>query len=153
MEENFGQHPQGEEKDPPSPSQFQYLKERMTMAKILIIEDEIDIANLARIILEGEGYHVIYIIDFDNPVEEVEEINPDLILLDIRLPGIDGLEICQRLKKHGMLKKTPIIIFSASGSEATKKKAFEAGADDFLVKPFTIEGLTVKTRNLLKDSC
>jgi len=113
----------------------------MGEAEILVVEDEADTLNLAKIILETEGYKIQTASDGQETFKKIDQRKPDLILLDLRLPDIDGYEICRKLKGRSETETIPIVMFSASGSESAKKRAFEAGADDFLGKPFAMAQL------------
>ena len=110
--------------------------------KILVVDDESDILNLAKMILEKDGFQVITASDGVEGEIMAKLEKPDLILLDIVMPEKNGLEVCQTLKSRSDTKHIPIIIFSASGSRERRDVAIEAGADDFLQKPFTMMGLT-----------
>ena len=108
---------------------------------ILAVDDEVDTLNLVRIILESAGYTVEMAEIGREAFEKIDFRKPDLVLLDIRLPEMDGYEICRRLKEDPETKYVPVVMFSASGSEHTAERAREAGADGFLVKPFTMDQL------------
>ena len=109
--------------------------------KILVVDDEPDIRNLAKRILKRAGYKVVMASNGVEGEEMVESEKPDLIILDVVMPRKNGFEVCQALKGRPETKNIPIIIFSASGSRSRRDAAREAGADDFLQKPFTIKGL------------
>jgi DNA-binding response OmpR family regulator len=113
----------------------------MGEAEILVVEDEADTLNLAKIILETEGYKIQTASDGQETFKTIDKRKPDLILLDLRLPDIDGYEICLKLKGRSETESIPIVMFSASGGESSKERALEAGADDFLGKPFTMAQL------------
>ncbi len=118
-------------------------------AKILVVDDELDTVNLVRIILGTEGYPVQTAQDGQEAFLRISQEKPDLILLDIRLPGMDGYEICRKLKRSPETATVPIIMFSASDSKLTRTRVREAGADEFLLKPFTIKKLLgVVTKHL-----
>lgn len=108
---------------------------------ILVVDDEIDILNLIKIILTKKGYQVITASTL-NEFYQMIDVNLRLILLDDVMPVKNGIEICRDLKKHPETAQIPVIIFSASGSIGKKEAALEAGAEEFLVKPFSIEKLT-----------
>ena len=120
--------------------------------KILVVDDEPDIRNLAKRILERAGYQVVTASNRVEGEEMVESEKPDLIILDVVMPGKNGFEVCQTLKGRPETRNIPIIIFSASGSRGRRDAAREAGADDFLQKPFTIKGLTdIVRKHLFHD--
>ena len=108
---------------------------------ILVVDDEIDILNLIKIILTKKGYQVITASTL-NEFYQMLDVNLRLILLDDVMPVKNGIEICRDLKKHPETAQIPVIIFSASGSIGKKEAALEGGAEEFLVKPFSIEKLT-----------
>ena len=110
--------------------------------KILVVDDEPDVRNLAKMILERVGYQVIMASNGAEGEEMAESEKPDLIILDVVMPGKNGFEVCQTLKGKSSTSQIPVIIFSASGSRGNRDAAFEAGASDFLQKPFTIMSLT-----------
>ncbi len=113
----------------------------MGEVEILVVDDEADTLNLAKIILETEGYKIQTASNGQVTFKKIDQQKPDLILLDIRLPDIDGYEICRKLKGRSETETIPIVMFSASSSESAKERAFEAGADDFLGKPFAMAQL------------
>jgi len=109
--------------------------------KILVVDDEPDILNLVKMILKKEGYVVS---TASNGKEFMEKMtpNPGLIIMDDVMPVKRGIELCQEIKREKTTQHIPVIIFSASGSIEKKEAAFKAGADGFLLKPFTIKELT-----------
>ncbi len=125
------------------PSRLPYPKRRklgIGKAKILVVDDEIDTLNLVKMILETESYKVQIAQDGQEAFSRISQEKPDLILLDIKMPGMNGYEICRKLKRSPETATVPIIMFSASDSN-TKTRVREAGADGFMLKPFTIEQL------------
>ncbi|MCB9231396.1 MAG: response regulator transcription factor [Bacteroidia bacterium] len=115
----------------------------MSAKKILIVDDEKDILELLQYRLEMEGYEVEKARDGEKGLEKAKQFLPDFILLDIMMPGMDGIELCTRLRSLPQFQKTIIIILSARGEEYSEVAGFDAGADDYVVKP-------VKMRSLLK---
>lgn len=111
----------------------------MTSKKILIIDDDVAILEVMKIILEDKGYHVITTPTGDNIEEKVQDLSPNIILLDFWLAGIDGHYIAKQLKSKVSTKHIPVIMVSANHDP--KKIAIEVGADDFLEKPFDIDDL------------
>ena len=107
------------------------------LSKILVIDDEPDIQFLVKSILETRGFEVQSASDHREAFDKLQLDKPDLIFIDVRLPEKDGFEICRQIKGNHETSSIPVIIFSASGSEKTRSRALEAGADDFLRKPFT----------------
>lgn len=106
--------------------------------RILVVDDEEDTLNLTKIVLENEGYEVQTALNHTEAFEKIQTAMPDVILLDIKLPGMDGFEICRRLRSRAKTKAVPIIMFSASINEKTLKQTQEIGANGFLLKPFNI---------------
>ena len=116
--------------------------------KILIIEDEEDLAKGLRLNLESEGYEVDWAADGQEGLAKALERTPDLILLDLMLPKMKGLEVCQNLRREKLT--TPIIMLTAKGEEVDKVIGLEAGADDYLTKPFGIRELLARIKAHLR---
>lgn len=108
----------------------------MDKKKILFIEDEIDLVAMMKIRLEASGYEMSFAYDGQAGLEMAQKENPDLILLDVVLPELDGLKVCRILKNSQETKSIPIIIISASGGKELPQRSLAAGADDFIWKPF-----------------
>lgn len=111
------------------------------LGKILVVDDEPDILNLVKMILIKEGYMVSTASNGEEFMEKMTS-NPGLIILDDVMPEKRGIELCQEIKRDKTTQHIPVIIFSASGSSEIKEAAVKAGADGFLLKPFTIKELT-----------
>ena len=122
----------------------------MVKERILIIEDEPDIQELINFNLERKRYLVDINDSGEEALKTIDKINPDLILLDIMLPGIDGLEILKELKSSKNTRKIPVIIISALSEEADIVAGLELGADDYLSKPFRPRELTARIKALLR---
>lgn len=120
--------------------------------RILVVDDEPDILNLARMILKGEGYHVIDASDGEAALREADAKMPDLILLDIVLPGKTGFEVCKILKSQVKTRHIPVVMFTAIGRDVDRRLAGEAGADGYFMKPFTPEALTAEARKRLDQA-
>jgi DNA-binding response OmpR family regulator len=114
--------------------------------KILVVDDEEDIRNLAKQMLEMEGYEVIMASDGKEALSIAEKEAPDLILLDVVMPGMDGFEVCKILKSQQKTRSTPVVIFTVLDSEAHKKRGRDAGADGYAAKPFKIEALLAEVK-------
>ena len=119
------------------------------MKKILIIDDEPDILRAAKVRLMSFGYEVITASDGSDIVNLVQKNMPDLILLDLRLPHMDGDKICVILKADDKLKTIPVIIFTASSDPTTSKKVKDSGAEGYLIKPFDTEDLLQTIKKFL----
>ena len=116
--------------------------------KILIIEDEHDLVKGLRLNLKDEGYEVIWAYDGLNGLLKAQEEIPDLIILDIMLPKMDGLEVCRELRQKNI--NTPIIMLTAKGEEVDKVVGLEIGADDYMTKPFSIRELLARIKAHLR---
>jgi DNA-binding response OmpR family regulator len=117
---------------------------------ILVIDDEKDLIELARYNLEKEGYDVIGAKDGKTGLEIATLNSPDLILLDIMMPELDGLEVCKRLRADGRTARTPIIMLTAKAAEADRVVGLEMGADDYVSKPFSPRELVARVKALLR---
>jgi len=116
--------------------------------QVLIVEDDENIAELLRLHLRDEGYAIEHAADGDSGMRLVERGHWDALVLDLMLPGVDGLEICRRARS--MARYTPIIITSARSSEVHRILGLEVGADDYLAKPFSVLELIARVRALLR---
>ncbi len=117
---------------------------------IVVIDDEEDIRELIQYNLSKEGFVVSCAVSGEEGVELVERVNPDLLILDLMLPGIDGLEVCRRLKSDPKLKSIPIVMVSARGEEPDVVSGLELGADDYVSKPFSPKVLVARVRSVLR---
>lgn len=119
---------------------------------ILIIEDEIDIAESLRYNLEREGFKAEIAESGEKGLRLAlnEKNAPTLIILDLMLPGMSGLELCRRLRREPQTRKTPIIMLTAKSSEADKITGLEIGADDYITKPFSVKELIARVRAVLR---
>lgn len=111
------------------------------MNKVLVVDDEEDILNLVKTILVGNGYEVFTAKSGEEALTSAVRHQPDIIILDIVMPGISGLEVCRLLKNRKDLEQTPIVVLSALDREIDKKYIEEAGADEYINKPFDISEL------------
>jgi len=125
----------------------------MSMAKkILIIDDEPDMLEILRFRLEKNGYKIVTASSGEEGLVKAEKIKPDLILLDILLPGISGLEVVKKLKANKLTKKIPVIMVTALISQDAMAKGLEHGAQYFISKPFDPADLLGEIKNAIKDS-
>ncbi len=120
------------------------------MTKILVVDDDINIQELLKYNLEKIGYYVKIAGDGRQALEMAKEFKPDLILLDMMLPYMDGLEVCRQLQSDKTLKDIPILILSAKGEELDKVVALELGAEDYLTKPFSLRELQARIKVRLR---
>ena len=118
--------------------------------KILITEDSPTILAIAKDTLECAGFVVICAVDGQEALDKARQTQPDLIILDLMLPKIDGYKVCRMLKFDEKYKNIPIIIFTAKAQEADIKLAKEVGADAYIIKPFDPEMLLTKIKELIK---
>jgi DNA-binding response OmpR family regulator len=114
---------------------------------VLVVDDEEAIAEAVRARLESEGYRVVVAADGPEAIEAHREHQPDLVVLDLMLPGMDGLEVCKRLQRD---RWTPVLMLTAKTEEADKVAGFAVGADDYLTKPFSLRELAVRVRAILR---
>ena len=117
---------------------------------ILIIEDEVDIAELLEFNLEKAGYQISVSENGESGLDKARNLDPDLILLDMMLPGIHGLDVCRILKSDQETEATSIIILTALGQEENIVKGLEAGADDYVTKPFSLKVLLARIQSVLR---
>lgn len=117
------------------------------MKKILVVDDEKPISDIVKFNLSKEGYEVFTAFDGEEAVEMVNEVEPDLILLDLMLPKMDGLEVCREVRKN---YDTPIIMVTAKDSEIDKVLGLELGADDYVTKPFSNRELVARVKANLR---
>ena len=126
------------------------VKEVIFIAKrILIIEDNPSVLRATSYILEKEGYEVLTAVDGLEGLRMAKEENPDLLVLDVMLPGVDGFEICHSLRTEAQTAHLPILMFSAKGQEADKATGLKVGADEYLTKPVERSVLLSKVEALL----
>src|SRR6266446_7337320 len=118
--------------------------------KILIVEDESDLIKLLKYNLEKEGFRISYATDGSVALAEARRDPPDLVILDLMLPGLDGLEICRQLRRNDRFARTPILILSARSEEADRIVGLELGADDYVTKPFSTREVIARVRALLR---
>ena len=116
--------------------------------KILLIEDELDLAEVTKMRLKNSGYEVVSALNGEEAFTFLQKDIPDLILLDLLLPGMQGEEICKKLKCDDRLKAIPIILFTASASDVAKLTK-EVCADDYILKPFEPEDLLSKVKKFI----
>jgi len=120
------------------------------MKTILIIEDENDLAELVAFNLEKEGYRSLIAQDGPSGLEAARNNSPDLILLDIMLPGMSGMDICKVLKGKEKTARIPVIMMTAKGEEIDRVVGFEVGADDYVIKPFSPRELLLRIKAVLR---
>ncbi|MCL5287892.1 MAG: response regulator, partial [Acidobacteria bacterium] len=120
------------------------------MTRILIIEDDRDIIELVRYNLEQEGFSLVSARDGLGGLEQVKKSPPDLLLLDLMLPKLSGLEICKAIRRDEKLNRLPILMLTARGDESDRVIGLELGADDYVTKPFSPRELVARVKALLR---
>ena len=121
----------------------------MRQQTVLVVEDEENLLEAVRYSLDREGFRVVGVGDGESAVEEARTGNPDLIILDIMLPILDGMEVCRMIRRES---QTPIIMLTAKGEEIDRVVGLELGADDYVAKPFSMRELIARVRALLRRS-
>lgn len=116
---------------------------------ILLIEDEVDIADLLRLYFENEGFHFLHAESGEIGLDRLQERDPRVVLLDIGLPGIDGIEVCRRIRATS---DVPVIMLTARDSEIDTVVGLEIGADDYVTKPFSTRELVARVKAVLRRS-
>ena len=122
----------------------------MAKQRILIVEDEAEIADLIKFHVEREGFQGSHVPSGQTALEEIVQEPPALVLLDLMLPDLDGLEVCRRLKWQPETRDVPIVIVSAKGEEADIVTGIELGADDYITKPFSPRVMMARIKNVLR---
>jgi DNA-binding response OmpR family regulator len=123
----------------------------MNGKKILLVDDSSTTLLLEQMVLNGSGYELHTAKDGDAGVEAALRLRPDLVLLDVVMPKMDGFEVCRRLREDDSTRETPIILVTTRGEEANLEKGFEAGCNDYVLKPINAAELLAKVKNLLGE--
>ncbi|MGA3207905.1 MAG: response regulator [Syntrophales bacterium] len=118
--------------------------------KILIVDDEKDIVDLVSYNLEKEGFTTIKAYDGESALKLVDAKKPDLVILDLMLPGVRGLEVCKFIRKNPEIETLPIIMLTAKGDQVDKILGLEMGADDYVTKPFNVRELIARVRAVMR---
>jgi two-component system alkaline phosphatase synthesis response regulator PhoP len=121
-------------------------------SKVLIVEDEQGVVHLLRSRLEPEGFQVIAANNGQEGLRAVTEARPDLVILDLTLPGLDGFEVCRRIRRQPETARLPILVLSGRAEEIDKVVMLELGADDYVTKPFNTKELVARVKTLLRRS-
>jgi DNA-binding response OmpR family regulator len=121
----------------------------MSKGKILVVDDEIYIVHILDFSLGMEGYEVVTALDGEQALEKVKSEKPDLIVLDIMMPKLDGYEVCKNVKSSAETQHIPVILLSAKGRNVDQKLGFDVGADDYITKPFSPRKLVERINQLL----
>jgi two-component system alkaline phosphatase synthesis response regulator PhoP len=123
---------------------------RRPTARILVAEDERDVAELIRYTLDREGFEVVVATNGADALREARDSRPDLVLLDLMLPQVNGWELCRRLKQDPATRALPVIMLTARSEEGDKVLGFELGADDYVTKPFSTRELVARVRAVVR---
>ena len=121
----------------------------MSKGKILVVDDEIYIVHILDFSLGMEGYEVVTALDGEQALHKVKSDKPDLVVLDIMMPKLDGYETCKILKTDPETKNIPVILLSAKGRNVDQKMGFQVGADDYITKPFSPRKLVERINMIL----
>jgi phosphate regulon transcriptional regulator PhoB len=124
----------------------------MKKATILVIDDEKDLIELVRYNLEKDGFDVIAATDGQSGLEVVKKHRPDLVVLDLMMPGMDGLQICKQLRSDPRMGRIPVIMLTAKATEADRIVGLELGADDYITKPFSPREVVARVKAVLRRS-
>lgn len=124
----------------------------MSSKTILVVDDEKDIVDLVAYNLEKEGFTVIRAYDGEKALEIAKQKKPNLVLLDLMLPGINGLDICRIIRNNPEIAAMPIIMLTAKGEDLDKVVGLEMGADDYITKPFSVREMIARVRTVLRRS-
>jgi two-component system phosphate regulon response regulator PhoB len=138
--------------DDPRPASFSQSAKpaAMTRERILVVDDEEDLLELVNYNLSKEGYRVRCVATGEEALAEARQTLPDLIVLDLLLPAVDGLEVCRRLKADSRTQHIPIIMLTAKGEESDMVAGLELGADDYITKPFSPRVLLARVKTVLR---
>lgn len=120
--------------------------------RILLVEDDPDIAEILRVNLTREGFGLDVFTRGDSALAAIRSLPPDLILLDLMLPGLDGLELCRMLKREPRTAAVPLIMLTAKGTETDRIVGLELGADDYIAKPFSPREVVLRIKSVLRRS-
>jgi len=119
------------------------------MKKILIADDHPELVELLRVTLERKDYEIVYASDGKETLKKARVEKPDLVLLDIVMPKMDGFEVCRQLRKDPQTKEIPIVMLTAKGQKVDKERGREVGANEYITKPFSPSALLVKIKEIL----
>ena len=121
----------------------------MSKGKILVVDDEVNITQILEFSIGAEGYEVIAAQNGEEAIDKARREQPDLIILDIMMPIIDGYEACRILKANPLTKNIPVILLTAKGRDIDKRLGYEVGATDYIIKPFSPNKLIDRIHELL----
>ena len=117
---------------------------------IMIVDDDVEIVNLFETKLLKEGFDVCVAFDGKSAIQNIQKVKPDLLVLDVNMPKMDGWEVCKKLRSDPTTKYIPIIFLTAKNEASDRIQGFEFGADDYIVKPFNIDEVILRIKSILK---
>jgi PleD family two-component response regulator len=126
------------------------LTSERSMYRILVVDDEPHIRQILKFTLEKAAYQVFCAADGEDALEKMAEIKPNLVLLDVMMPRMDGFEVCRKMRQDFVLSQIPVIMLTAKGDLNEKVRGLEGGANDYLVKPYSTDELLLRVRNVLE---
>lgn len=121
----------------------------MIKGKILVVDDEVNITQILEFSIGAEGYEVITAANGEEAIDKARREQPDLIILDVMMPKIDGYEACRILKANPLTKGIPVVLLTAKGRDIDKRLGYEVGATDYIIKPFSPNKLVDRIHQLL----
>ncbi|MBN1164056.1 MAG: response regulator [Candidatus Krumholzibacteriota bacterium] len=124
----------------------------MKKGKVLVVDDEVNITQILEFSIGAEGYEVVTALNGEDAIEKARREQPDLIILDVMMPKIDGYEACRILKANPLTKNIPVVLLTAKGRDIDKRLGYEVGATDYIVKPFSPNKLVDRIHQLLVGS-
>ncbi|MFN3882067.1 MAG: response regulator transcription factor [Nitrincola lacisaponensis] len=122
------------------------------MTKVLVVDDEPNILLSLEFLMEQAGFSVTTAEDGETALQRINDTEPDLVLLDISLPGISGFDVLEQLRQDARFTRLPVIMLTAHGREVEREKGMALGADDYITKPFSTQTLVQKVRTLLQEA-
>jgi two-component system alkaline phosphatase synthesis response regulator PhoP len=120
--------------------------------KIMVVDDEPYIARVIKFKLEQEGYTVISANDGQSGLQKIKEEKPDMVLLDVMMPGLSGYEVCQKIREDAELAGIPVVILTAKGQERDREQGLTMGASDYITKPFSPNRLLELVKSMIGDA-
>ncbi len=124
----------------------------MKKGKVLVVDDEVNITQILEFSIGSEGYEVLTASNGEEAIDKARREQPDLIILDIMMPKIDGYEACRILKANPITKNIPVVLLTAKGRDIDKRLGYEVGASDYIIKPFSPNKLIGRIHELLVTS-
>jgi len=121
----------------------------MAKGKILVVDDEVNITQILEFSIGAEGYEVVTASNGEEAIDKARREQPDLIILDVMMPKIDGYEACRILKSNPLTKSIPVVLLTAKGRDIDKRLGYEVGATDYIIKPFSPNKLIDRIHQLL----